>query len=363
MHDPERVAASLSAKLGARTRHLCMFIGAGASRACGLPDLTGLEAAVFASLEEPDRLKLKLLMGSRNIEVGLSRLRRVRNLLEDGEAYLGVTASEAAALDQRVCAAIIEALAADAADITPFDALAAWAGSGDYSRPIEFFTVNYDLLLERGLEARAVPYFDGFVGVLEGRFREDMVDDRGPGSDGLPTTFMRVWKLHGSVNWKSTVTDGRTHVVRVGHAVRDGATAAIYPSDEKYDDSRRVPFVVLQDRFRRALAVPETLAVVTGYSFGDAHLNDIIFDAAARSPRSEFCIFSYGDPPAHVRANAIRIKNLTVTWPTGAIIGGAEGPWTTAADVAGVHESGAFTLGDFRHLSAFLARSGGSYAT
>jgi len=43
--------------------------------------------------------------------------------------------------------------------------------------------------------------------------------------------------------------------------------AAIFPSDTKYEESRRVPFVVLQDRFRRALHEPETLILISGYSF------------------------------------------------------------------------------------------------
>jgi hypothetical protein len=52
------------------------------------------------------------------------------------------------------------------------------------------------------------------------------------------------------------------------------------PSDAKYEESRRVPFVVLHDRLRRALQQPETLVIIAGYLFSDDDLNELIFDAA-----------------------------------------------------------------------------------
>jgi hypothetical protein len=91
----------------------------------------------------------------------------------------------------------------------------------------------------------------------------------------MPAFFTRLWKLHGSLNWE---WDANHKIFRCGRPVAD--SAAIYPSDTKYDESRRMPFVVLQDRFRRALHQPETLTLVAGYAFGDDHLNGVIFDAA-----------------------------------------------------------------------------------
>jgi hypothetical protein len=92
----------------------------------------------------------------------------------------------------------------------------------------------------------------------------------------LPASFVRLWKLHGSINWLLEERENSRAVVRLGMPVDSGKAAAIYPSDEKYDDSRRVPFVVLMDRFRHALAMPETSTIICGYSFSDQHLNDII---------------------------------------------------------------------------------------
>jgi NAD-dependent SIR2 family protein deacetylase len=47
--DPEAVATELAGKLSARTRHVCVLLGAGASRSAGLPDLGGLQDAVKSS--------------------------------------------------------------------------------------------------------------------------------------------------------------------------------------------------------------------------------------------------------------------------------------------------------------------------
>src|SRR5690606_27313561 len=123
-------------------------------------------------------------------------------------------------------------------------------------RPVEFFTVNYDLLAETGLEALGVPYFDGFVGTLRAQFRGDLVDgfgEAGRGVEGeapsLPPFLVRLWKLHGSVHWVWS-DDRNPTVVRLGSPAQNEQPAAIYPSDAKYDESRRVPFLVLQDRLR-----------------------------------------------------------------------------------------------------------------
>ena len=108
------------------------------------------------------------------------------------------------------------------------------------------------------MKSSGLPDWDRF-GTLRSRFRTDLIEPL-PGSDCMPPFFTRLWKLHGSLNWE---WDDNHKIYRCGHAVKE--SAAIYPSDTKYDESRRMPFVVLQDRFRRALHHPETLVIVSGY--------------------------------------------------------------------------------------------------
>ena len=44
----------------------------------------------------------------------------------------------------------------------------------DFSK--EIFTTNYDLIIEKSLEASQIPYFDGFVGSFEPFFWQESID-------------------------------------------------------------------------------------------------------------------------------------------------------------------------------------------
>lgn len=355
-HDPLAFVASFSAKLATRSRHVCAFLGAGVSRACGLPDMAELEKQVLRSLSPEQREAFERQLSGRNLEQALSRLRRIAALLEDGQELDGLDAAGATSLDSDVCERIVRELDVSVADLSPMVGLAAWVARSDYRMPIELFTVNYDLLIEESLESLRVPYFDGFVGNLRARFHTDLVEGfRGDGDDEVPRFFTRLWKLHGSVNWE---WDGDQEIVRLGQSVQGGLAAAIYPSDTKYEESRRVPFVVLQDRLRRALQQPETLVLISGYSFGDDHLNEMLFDAAAKRERSEFVAFCYSAIPDLLADRALRTPNLQVVANDEAILGGVRGSWKEATDYPpDLWVDGSFALADFRHLGAYLARS------
>jgi len=355
-YNPQEFAAALGAKLATRSRHVCMLLGAGAARACGLPDVAALQERVQSALSPSERKALDRQLEGRNIEQALSRLRRIASLITRSDTVDGLTGSQAQALDASVCKAIVQALNITGKDLTPMLHLAAWAARADYHQPVELFTVNYDLLLETALENFGVPYFDGFVGNLKARFRTELVEASSGSMDGyVPKQFVRLWKLHGSVNW---VRSEDHQIVRLGQPVPEGLPAAIYPSDAKYEESRRVPFIVLQDRLRRALHHPETLVLIAGFSFGDAHLNEMLFDAATRRERSEFLVLCYDVIPDDLLERASRTPNLQVVGRSEAVIGGVRGTWIPPADpTPNLWVDGQMALPDFAHLASYLARS------
>jgi hypothetical protein len=303
------------------------------------------------------KARVEELLGAYNLEEALSRLRRIASLVEHSGTFDGLDHAEAVAIDAAMCAAIIAAIVDAKADLAPFEDLATWAAGDYYRNPIELFTVNYDPLLEQGLEAIGVPYFDGFVGSIRARFHPELVEAVPPTSDeALPAGFVRLWKLHGSITWAIETSATGRGVVRLGcPATGHDRVAAIYPSDEKYDASRRVPFVVLMDRFRRALLEPETLTIISGYSFGDQHLNEIVFDAARRRPRSETVVCCYDElAPAAVEV-AAQVRNVTVLGAEEAVIGGVRADWEPPTDdILDVWGANRFLLGDFTHLAHFL---------
>lgn len=328
--------------------------------ACGLPGIATLQTMVAEGLDAGEKEAFeRQLLHDRNLEQALSRVRRIEALLTDGGGEVdGLDAAAAGALDREVCRLVVEQLTSPVTNLEPVLRFASWAAQANYDQPLELFTVNYDLLLETALEELGVPYFDGFMGSLRARFRTDLVEATPRDSaDWLPAFLVRLWKLHGSVNWEWEEGE-RAEVVRLGAPVAFGQPAAIYPSDAKYEESRRVPFVVLQDRLRRSLQVPETLVLISGYSWTDQHLNEMLFDAAKRRPRTEFVSFSYSEMPEALLARVEALPNIQVVTSEEAVLGGLRAPWaSTVAAIPDVWDNGKCLLGDFRHLAALLARS------
>ena len=354
-HDPNGFVTSLNMKLATRSRHVCLFVGAGLGKACGLPDVKSLQRLVLQDLNETDRAALERQLEGRNLEGALSRLRRIAALLTSNQRLDGLTAKAAKDLDAAVCHAIARHLSLEKAEHMTAQYIAAWIARAHYELPIEIFTVNYDLLLETALEHLRVPYFDGFVGALQARFHTDLVEDL-PSSSGesMPAFLARFWKLHGSVNWVWTASQ---EIVRLGHPAPEGLAAAIYPSDAKYEESRRVPFVVLQDRFRRSLHQPETIILITGYSFSDEHINEHIFDAATRRERSEVVAFCFEGIPETLANRAAITPNLQVVAGTEAILAGVRANWQTPeTDVPGICEESQFALVDVKCLARHLSQ-------
>lgn len=358
-HDVAAFANGLSARLATRSRHICVFLGAGASKACGLPDVGGLQKAIVAALDGDDKVTFERQLENRNLEEVLSRWRRIAAVVEGDDRIDGLDAAAAASLDARVCQLIVEHLSIDDAELNPVLRFAAWAARADYVQPLELFTVNYDLLIETALEQQGVAYFDGFVGTLRGAFRTDLVE-ASPADDDvwLPRFLVRLWKLHGSVNW-AWESDKHSRIVRLGSPVGEGSPAAIYPSDAKYEESRRVPFIVLQDRLRRALHEPETLMLVTGYSWADEHLNELFFEAARRRPRSEIVAFCYSEIPDALAERASVTPNLQAITGIEAVLGGVRAGWESPTEPlpADVWVDDRLALRDFRCLASFLGRS------
>ncbi len=145
-HEPRQFVTALGAKLAARSRHVCFFLGAGVGRACGLPDVTGLQRIVLDALADDNRAALEHQLQGRNLEGALSRIRRISALISGEDTVDGLTRAKAEELDQTICRQIVIALNTNADDNDAVICLAGWAARANYHLPVELFTVNYDLL-------------------------------------------------------------------------------------------------------------------------------------------------------------------------------------------------------------------------
>jgi hypothetical protein len=238
---------------------------------------------------------------------------------------------------------------------TPFHAVASWAGATERQYPVEIFTTNYDLLLEQAFEAIQGPFFDGFVGVRRPFF--DNASISANSEDPMPARFTRIWKLHGSVNWYMTSDD---QVTRSEQA--DGRRRLIHPSHLKYDESRQMPYLALQDRLRAFVGQRGALLITCGYSFSDRHINSVLAEALQANPTASLIAMLFGPLEGYGAARKLAAShaNLALYAQDGAVVGTREGPW--AADQktgTGLKENGAdgvdLLLGDFATFGVVLA--------
>jgi len=146
------------------------------------------------------------------------------------------------------------------------------AGLDFIRSPVEFYTTNYDTLLEDALSLNCVMYDDGFAGGAVAFWSPQSFESR---TDAKAV----VTKLHGSIDWYRT-RSGVSEMFRVRHGDSypgSQGSVMIYPQATKYINTQRDPFSELFQKFRYRLQVKDDHSIlVCGYSFGDEHINDEI---------------------------------------------------------------------------------------
>lgn len=208
-----------------------------------------------------------------------------------------------------------------------------------------------------------MPYYDGFVGANEPFFLPESLER--DLKDNPPFSWIRLWKLHGSLGWywQGKTKEQSERIVRLGVYGRkpDGTSEiVIYPSRDKYIDSRKQPFISYFDRLRSYLLDGEGLFMITGYSFNDAHVNSIIFDCLRHNNRLHIMGYFHSDKTIDsLQSKGHLHLNFYAYGPTKAIIKGNIAEWEKlmkddALDQFWDATTNEFTLGDFKKLVDFL---------
>lgn len=267
-----------------------------------------------------------------NIEEILSQLRALRQVAGKGKVR-EFSAKELDDLDKNICELITNEVNKDLpTEETPYHNLAIWVRSIPRLKPVHIFTTNYDLLIEQALEESSCPYFDGFIGSKKAFFDLGTVEDEGL----LHPRWCRLWKIHGSINWK---LDKEKRVVR-SDKVESGESYLIYPSHLKYDQSRKMPYLAMLDRLKTFILAPSSVLFISGFSFNDNHINDVILQALRSNPTAMCFAFLYGslneDKYAKAKQCAKQIPNLSLFASDKGLIGRQEGEWIlTSEDLIG----------------------------
>lgn len=246
---------------------------------------------------------------------------------------------------------------------TPYHKLASWIQGIQRNNSVEIFTPNYDLLIESALESKGIPYFDGFIGSINAFFDLHAIEQ-----EVLPSRWAKLWKLHGSINW----WNNSKHEVFRSHTEVGMGKQMIFPSHLKYDQSRRMPYLAMQDRLGHFLATGQAILVVCGYSFVDQHLNSIIMQRLSANPRA-ICfglLFDELDNYPDAIKCAKHTTNLTLLAKDGTYIGGQRRGWDVKdtsisntldfcvkkqVDDNKIVVSVNCTIGDFKVLGEFLS--------
>ena len=368
------------------SKNIGFLFGAGTSCALGIPNIAQLTEDIEKSLTG-DFLKcfnivkkdLQSVSSHKTISIEdiLNQIRRIRDITSerDDKNYLDVCGGDARKLDIEICNSIYEIINKKelSASLHNTKKFFAWLDlqNRDYSK--EVFTTNYDLIIEKSLEETKIPYFDGFVGSYEPFFWQDSID-RFVEKNDITKNWIRLWKIHGSLSWfwKKNNSTGAYSIVRsgkIGDLRKDNNELVIYPSKEKYDSSRKQPFIAYFDRFKNYLISGELFFIFTGYSFSDQHINDLIFNCLRINNRLFAVVFFFKDEEVEeLYKLSSSYLNLSAFGPTKAIINGQLGEWEFKKDDLKPGElidsfwdetNNRLLLGDFNKLVDFIILSSG----
>jgi hypothetical protein len=363
------------------SKNMGFFFGAGSSAALGIPNVSQLTESIEKSLAG-DYLKyfneIKRDLESNysgkkiNIEDILNQIRRIREITYErkDKSYLNINGEEAKNLDMEICELILSEISKKEKKISldTTKKILAWFNMQNKDTSKEIFTTNYDMIFEKALELSEIPYFDGFVGSYEPFFWQESIDAFVNKND-LTKNWVRLWKIHGSLNWfwKENKGTGTMKIIRgnrheVGSAHKN--ELVIYPSREKYISSKKQPFVAYFDRLKSYLLNGELLFIFSGYSFSDQHINEIIFNCLRQNNRFFSLIFFYDDSEVEKFSElSLPYLNLNVFGPTKAIINGTIGELEfVKEDIKDNEKYSTFwddsknclLLGDFNKLTEFL---------
>jgi len=334
-----RQISALSNAISSNKSKIGFFIGAGCPTSIHIgsnqeqtpltPNIAGLTESVISTLKEEGIEKITSRIKKTDgtpitIEDILSHIRDLLKVINDSSID-EIDAKLLDTLEKRICSEITKevskALPVGQCSYCDF---AAWIKARKQAQSLEIFTPNYDLLLEQTLERYTIPYFDGFIGSCQAFFDLHSIEN-----DGFPARWVKLWKLHGSINWWRD-ENGSGAIYRSGDGGNEGnVKQMIYPSHLKFEQSRRMPFLAMQDRLSNFLSHGQTVLIACGYSFADEHLNGIIADKLSANSNAICFGLLYDNLEKYSKAEELarKLPNLTLLAKDNCVVGTQKHPW------------------------------------
>jgi len=160
-------------------------------------------------------------------------------------------------------------------------------------RRANIFTANYDLAFEYAFDKLGVHYIDGFSGFHKRFFKPETFeyDIFYPGSTTSGKVqriekVVRYYKLHGSLSWVNSESRDANNLYGIEEkslelieSLKKKGEIIIYPSAIKKSYTLDLPYSELFRQFASTITQSQSVLLTVGYSFGDDHFNDIIYQA------------------------------------------------------------------------------------
>lgn len=371
VHNPDQYMYDFKHVLTHGRKKIGLLIGAGAPVSINtsddedwnslIPDVNGLTEIVKKALAGDElaafnQLETEIL--NSNIESILSRVRSLAEVIGDAEIH-GLNSAGYKSFSNNICNIIKDTVSKSLpVGENPYSDTISWINGINRDHAVEIFTTNYDLLFEQAMERARTPYFDGFSGSSSAFFDPSTIS-----SNDLPPRWIRLWKLHGSINWSNN---------EIGEVIRvqgESEGTMVYPSHIKYDQTQSAPFTSLFERLKNFLLEPDSLLLTVGFSFADAHISAKLGECMAENPSAAILAFQHKTLEEESFATNIADKrpNMSVYCRDGAVINGVNAKWRLGDlpsknwdIIRGEYwNNDKFILGDYLSFSKFLAKSGG----
>lgn len=184
----------------------------------------------------------------------------------------------------------------------------AQAGVGSLRPRVEFFTINYDTLLEDALSFEEINWTDGFSGGAVGFW------DNARFSRSQELISAGIYKLHGSIDWH--INEDRSLIKCRDNLYPESerGEAIIYPQQTKYLAAQRDPFSQLFQHFRLLLASPRDQVLgICGYSFGDEHIN-LEIESALSHPKNNTTLICFVKEFVDSESGKSHLPKTLQTW-------------------------------------------------
>lgn len=174
---------------------------------------------------------------------------------------------------------------------------------------INFFTINYDTLLEDALVLEKKDVVDGFTGSAMGFWNPAEFIEKGKGFDKY-----QLFKLHGSIDWYKDVDLGLIRCRYGTKYLSNQSSILIYPQSTKYIETQKDPFSVLFNGFREYIQVcNDNIFVSCGYGFGDDHINSEI-EMALQLPKNKTNALLFVEEKYDKKSKTYSLPALLKNW-------------------------------------------------